>query len=104
MGGSGGGYHKPPGGGTSTNCETLSFTATLLSTDAQVLLKLNVGDVLQIRRGEYSVFVEREAGERVGSIVTNITQLLSCMNDDHSYIARVLEVKDGACQVQVTHL
>lgn len=106
MGGSSGGDndYSPGdggGGGSSMDCTKLTFETTLLSTNPDILKTLRIGDVLAVRRGQYSATVVTKAGEIVGSIVTNASQLLACMDGGNEYIAEVLEIDDGACRVKV---
>lgn len=104
MGGSGGGYSDYSTGASSPSmdCASLNFETTLLSSNPEILLTLHLRQRLQIRQNQYSAVAQTDAGEPVGSIVTNVSQLLACMDKGNLYVAEILNIEDGACRVKVT--
>jgi hypothetical protein len=106
MGGSSGGYSDysfDRGEGGSLDCTKLNFETTLLSTNPDALETLKVGQSLEVKRGEYSATVVTTTGDHVGSIVTNASQLLACIDSGNKYIAEILEIDEGACRVKVSY-
>lgn len=105
---SGGGSSGGPGGGfdpspRSTPCDQLKFKTSVASPQPAAE-EVNVGDVLTVvlESGPPVVLhLIDHNGNRVGSLITRIADLLRCIQDGFSYEAEVLEVNGGDIQVEV---
>lgn len=118
MSGSGGGNDSGGGGqfpgagnpmgqgGTNTTdeCGNLSARTTLNSPQAAVIGRLKVGDVLivRLRIGGPEIVVALFEGQEVGSITfTQLITLIACLKQGFPYVADVLAIKGGGCEVMV---
>ena len=102
MSGSGGGtWVDQPG----DSCETLSQQTTLNSPNRAVLIQLKKGTSLAVSVNKTGKAVTVEAlfnGQVAGTITSSIIQRLAeCMEKGYQYVAEVVEVQGGACQVQI---
>ena len=102
MSGSGGGtWIDQPG----DSCETLSQQTTLNSPVKAVLSQVKKGTVLEVSVNKTGKAVTIEAllnGQVAGTITSSIIQRLAeCMEKGYQYVAEVVDVQGGACQVQI---
>lgn len=93
------------GGGSGANpCATLMATTILNSPKAAVLAHLQPGQVLDVglRAGSPGVVVATWKGQEAGSITfATIATLINCLNAGFSFVADVLSVNGGRCEVRV---
>lgn len=104
-GGGGGGGDGEPG----TDCASLSFQTVLNSPNPQVLPSCKPGDVLALRQpnpaGGPVEAVDAATGLVAGTVTGGrLASLLACMARGEQYIARVISVSNGRCQVEVRHV
>jgi hypothetical protein len=102
-GGGGGGPIGPTPPGP-MDCDSLVFKTVLNSPKAAVIAKLKPKDWLDLdlQDEEGPVVAITEAAEIAGSITApHLTDLIRCMNAGHEYVAQVLSVNGGRCEVQV---
>lgn len=99
-GGSGGG-----GGDGINDCASLHFNTTLNSPDPDVISDLSEGDVLEVKRPDPDnrrVVAVTEDDRTAGSITSSQqTNLVACMESGVTFIARVVKVNGGACDIEV---
>lgn len=105
MSGSGGGSGFIPGG-ASTNCQSLVINTQLASPQPAVIAQLNVGDQLTVvlipPAGPVQLITT--GGEIAGAVLTpDVAQLIQCMNDGHTYHAKILGINGANCQIIITH-
>jgi hypothetical protein len=106
-GGGGGGTAdwRPTGnvGGGNDPCNVVETTA-LNSPVRAVVSTLNTGDVLDIVfvPGPPQQLLAQHNGRLAGSITSpSMLQIINCINQGHSYIARVLSVRGAICEVRI---
>ncbi len=85
-------------------CPNLSFTTDLASVDLIVLAKVSVGGIYGVaaetEKGPVVVLVE---GERLGTVLhMKDVQLLTCIFEGTEYLAKVLSIEGGKCQVLIS--
>jgi hypothetical protein len=98
-GGTGGGRG---GSDTSSNCASLDQTVTLNSPNASVIKTLTAGDRLNIELQGSSVVALTQSGAIAGSITfAGIASLKRCLQKGHAYIATVIQVIKGNCEVRI---
>lgn len=86
------------------NCEDLVINTNLASPQPEVLALLNVGDELTIYAASDQGPIQalNSSGDVAGSIVSREQiRLLNCINQGIQYIAEVLSLDQGQCQVQI---
>lgn len=101
----GGGYGGGGGVGDEVDCVSIFFTTYLNSPDPVVLSTLEAKDVLDLRRPD-SERPRIEAVTANGKIAGSVTggkhaELIACMGQGLKYIALVLSVSGGRCEVEV---
>ena len=103
MSGSGGGQPPP----TADPCEKLTSKTTLTSPVKDVVAQLTKGVELEIelkKSGGARVIQALHRGRLAGSITSTVIQRIAeCIEDGHKYVAEVLSVEGGSCQVLVRH-
>lgn len=108
----GGGGHFPGagtpmgqgGGDTTDDCGTLSGRTTLNSPKAAVIARLSIGDILlvQLRTSGPEVVVALFEGQEAGSVTfTKLVTLINCLKKGVPYVAEVLAIQGGGCEVLV---
>jgi hypothetical protein len=101
--GSGGGGGSFEGG---SDCD-LSFETDLAGVNSAVAGGLGVGDILSValveQHGFPTVVCRTSSGQIVGSLanVEDLAQLISCMQQGHSYTATIRDVGATHCTVYV---
>ena len=86
------------------DCSALVITTNLATPQAKVIGDLEVGDILSIRiaTDQGPIQALNIDGEIAGSIVSREqVRLLNCIIGGTSYIAEVLSLEGGQCQVQI---
>jgi hypothetical protein len=104
MSGHGGGGGGGGGSDDTPQCDKLTTKVILNSPDSKVLNKLKVGDVLivQLQKPTGPVVVVTRDGKVAGSITSAIlTSLIRCLELGNQYVAEVLELSAGKCQVLI---
>ena len=105
-GGSGDGSGSGSGGGRLLKCPNIKFTAVLNSPQANILSTLKLGDILTVSihsGSSISVVVSNKSGI-AGSITGQyLSDLISCMQNGYDYVAKVVSVNGGKCDVEVFH-
>ena len=107
MSGNGGGGGNYGGGSPSFDCNSLVMNTQLASPIPAVIATLVKGDVLDVVLVSTTGPVQAvtSAGVVAGAILTTgIGQLIQCISDGHQFIAKVLDIKGGNCQVLITHI
>lgn len=92
------------GGGGENLCATLAVRTVLNSPKAAVLAQLNSGHILtvQLRDIGQNVVVALHNGQEAGSITfANILMLINCLRAGFPFVADVLSVEGGRCEVRV---
>ena len=85
-------------------CEDLVIVANLASPQVAVIDGLNEGDILTIvaASDQGPVQALNEQNQVAGTIFTREqVRLLNCINAGNVYIAEVLSIDNGQCQVQI---
>lgn len=106
-GGGGGGGGGDVGGDGVIDCANLFIrSTTLASPDAAVLRTLRVGNELDLRadepRGPLLAVTRTRPPRTAGSITSaRLARLLQCIADGYHYVAIVLRVEGGICDVEV---
>jgi hypothetical protein len=102
-GSNGGGGYDPI---SPKDCNTLSIYTQLASPDPSLVGKLKTGEILMIRLIPPTgpVQVINNSNETVGAILSkDVAKLIECISDGHEFLAKVLDIKGGNCQVLITH-
>lgn len=104
MSGGGSGTEGAGGGGHETDCNIVR-RESLTDPDPKVLKKLEKGTtcdvVLEEQARRARILIEYE-GETAGVFYYDgFTRLIACIRKGHSYVAVVLGVKGGWCEVEV---
>lgn len=110
MSGSGGGGGGGFGGGgpqidVVTNCEIVERTQ-VNSPKAVAITHINANDVLTVELvtegGQPVLVAVTGSGERVGSLTPpHLAELIRCIRSGHTFIAVVLRIVGGICQVEI---
>lgn len=102
-GGGGGGFAVPTG-----TCETLVIDTLLSSPKADVIARINLGDVLDVRTqiGEgtatVTVVVLHEGNVAGGLAAPLLQRLRECIDGGTQYVARVTAIREGLVRVRVS--
>lgn len=104
MSGSGGG-----GGGSTpddiVDCASISFKTILNSPNSSVIAQLKPSDILKLKLKSPTgplVAITKE-GKEAGSITSAmLARLIECITGGHKYIAKVIEIDGGKCEVHVS--
>ena len=102
--GIGGGEMPRPMQGTGDACLNLVIITNLASVDAEVLKKVDEGNVLPVeaQSADGPVVVMKD-DEVLGTVLSSkLVQLLNCMNGGTEYVAEVLKIDDALCQVKIS--
>lgn len=105
MSGSGGGSFFG-GNSPSFDCNLLSIRTQLASPDPAVILTLSRDEILDVVLVSSTgpIQLVTNSGQIAGAVLpTVISQLIQCISDGHEYIAKVLEIRGGNCQVLIIH-
>lgn len=105
MSGSGSGGWSPTT--PSNSCERLVFRASVNSPQPQVISKLKVNDVLDVRLQTTPTFavVVEFLGQTAGSLTgTQVNTLINCLQNSYQYHATVVSISGGNCVVDVQHV
>jgi hypothetical protein len=91
--------------GQSTDCTRFMAPVLLDSPKPAVIAMLRVGDILELEfGGQRQVVIEaRTRNGQVAGAVTGLPKLRRCMQEGYRYIAEVMSVKGGACNVQIRY-
>ena len=98
-----GGEMPRPMQGKSNACLNLVIITNLASVDAEVLKKVDVGEVLPMaaQSADGPVVVMKD-DEVLGTVLSSkLVQLLNCMNGGTEYEAEVLIIEGAICQVKI---
>jgi hypothetical protein len=101
MSGGGGGGYDPP---EESDCSKLRVRTQLRSPDPAVISKLVTGQTLAVRytapKGPLLAIAQK--GAVAGSIVTSKqVDIVNCINNGFSFVAEVLSVNGGKCEIEV---
>lgn len=86
------------------SCEKLTILTRLASPVPNVIATLVVGDILNIRLSSVLGPVEAVTNQNqiAGAILTaKLAQLINCIASGTTYVAKVLIVNGGECQVSI---
>jgi hypothetical protein len=104
-GGGNGGGGGGGGNGNGLDCASLIFPTVLNSPDPAVLPTLTAGDVLNLRRPDPTksrVEAVTSSGDVAGTITGGrFADLLVCLEREVGFVAQVVSVSNGRCQVEV---
>lgn len=95
------------GGGGGSNllpCIDIKFIAVLNSPQPTIVSNLKPGDILTItiNSGSSISVVAMKDGNIAGAVTgQNISDLISCIQNGYNYVAKVIEVKNGKCDIEV---
>lgn len=104
MSGSGSSYS-----GTSSvkkDCSSLTIRTKLASPDRRVIDEISIGESLNIVLTPPAgpVTAVTNDGKTAGAILhVDIDSLIECISDGHEYVAKVLEINMGNCEVLIKH-
>jgi hypothetical protein len=103
MSGSSGGYMPEISSGGNTDCKSLTFSTSLTSPVASVVLNLRQGDLLKVDLISPSLLqIFDSNGILVGSLITRYRDsIINCMNKGFSFSATVIRISGGNCEVKV---
>lgn len=86
-------------------CELVDFETTVWSPQPSVVLKLQIGQILQVdleEEGEVRRVAVRADGDLVGSLVgTNVASVIRCLQEKVAFGAEVTAVEGGQVRVRV---
>ena len=101
MGGSGSNYRPSGTGSGSTDCSDLAFTTAVNSPGD--LSGLKAGDVFILKKNtQMEVVFQRQDGRIVGKLFSStLLKIISCLTKGYEYSARVANIEDGVCRVEV---
>jgi hypothetical protein len=104
-GGGGGGGGGGPEIDVAPNCEIVERTQ-LNSPKAISIGHIKVQDILSVKLvtegGQPVLIAETTTGERAGSLTpTHLAELIRCIRTGHAYIAVVIRMVGGLCQVEI---
>lgn len=101
--GSSDGEYGSGGAVSAVPCANLFVQTVLTSPNPSVIGTLQVGDVLDLKvMPPGSLVAVTNSGAIAGSIVSaNLSQLIVCIQSGTQFIALVLSILGGACDVQV---
>lgn len=89
---------------TSTPCDKLEFDAPIMSPEPAVVQSLKIGDILLValqRELPGGTIVVLNGNSVAGSIIEHVSELVRCIQDGHSYEAKVLSIRGGDVRVRV---
>ena len=91
------------GGGPRFSCGKLHFKTPLNSPNATVIKTLKKDDELDVKlQGPNGPVVVEKKGAVAGSITSSyLIHLIKCMQGGHAYIAIVMGINGGICDVEV---
>lgn len=99
---SGNGGDGPPGNGNGVDCSTLIFKTVLNSPSPSVLASLEEGVLLSVVQQERRVLAVTAGGAVAGAITSGqLPKLIACLHQGNRYMARVLSLNQGRCEVEV---
>ena len=101
-GGGGGGYvGDGAGGGSGDDCDIVE-KVPLNSPKKTVLATLKVGDDLDVVLVSKSLIARSKAGNDAGSLTPkSLARLIACIEKGNDYVASVVKVVGGACEVEI---
>jgi hypothetical protein len=105
-GGGGGGYvgggdGGRSGGGGSDDCDIVE-KVPLNSPKKAVLATLKVGQDLDVVLVNKSLVARDKAGHDAGSLTPrSLARLIACIEEGNEYLAAVVKVVGGACEVEI---
>ena len=83
-------------------CDTGVLRTELSSIDHEVLLKIKIGDILDVRLHDGKIVIEDNNGETLGSVIhENVQALIDCMAQGFKYKAIVIQKTQLTCQVKI---
>lgn len=91
-------------GATRQNCADIVLKTQLASPDPDVIDDLGVGDILNIKLSSATGPLQAVTmdGQIAGAILSsNPALLINCITEGHEYLARVLSINGGDCQVSI---
>lgn len=98
--GGGGGYYEPGSG-----CEGLVEKTVLNSPVATVLARLKAEDrlLLEVKTNKGNKIVVAVSKKQVAGSITiaRLPVLIKCIESGHGFVAIVISVKSGRCEVQI---
>lgn len=100
---SGGGGSSYVGGGPSPGrgCNIVE-TVPLNSPKAQVISKLKVGDELDVILVNHALIARAPIHGAAGSLTPkSLADLVQCIEAGNEYVAKVISVSGGVCQVEI---
>ncbi|MDB5121839.1 MAG: hypothetical protein JWN56_3057 [Sphingobacteriales bacterium] len=103
MSGGGGGYMPEIKSNQDVDCNKLSMVTSLSSPVSHVILNTKVGDELEIQLiTPASLQVFNANGELVGSLlVTQRDRIIKCINEGVKFVAIVLKINGGNCEIRI---
>jgi len=103
MSGSGGEIGGAPD--SSTNCEELVIVTQISSPKQNVVEKLHVGDILEIKlisENDLSIVTVIHKDEVVGGVVhLDVAQLRKCLNDGFLFNAEIITIDEGQVRIRI---
>lgn len=89
------------------DCAKFTIKTHIASPIPSVISTLAIGDILNVvlapPRGPVQLITKD--GTVAGALLSiEINTLIECINDGHSFIAKVIENKGGNCQVLIKHV
>lgn len=102
--GIGGGGMPPAMQSKEEACENLVIITNLASVDAEVLQKVEEGEVLPVdTQGADGPVVVMKDNDILGTVLSSkLVKLLNCMNGGTEYEAEVQKIEDAVCQVKIS--
>jgi hypothetical protein len=105
MSGHGGGGERPPV--NSIDCRAIVIKTSIVSPDPDVLATLNESDDLKIvlHSATGPLMALTDNNQVLGAVFTNSpTMLIQCINEGTDYIATILNIDGGECQILIKAL
>jgi len=105
MSGSGGSGLGGGGGGLPDDCPSLTERTSLSSPVQAVLATLAVGDILLLRidpKNQRTLLAVTRGGLTAGSITSRLQpSFMRCIDSGYAYIARIVSLSGGLCEVEI---
>ncbi len=93
-------------GSVAKDCTTLVIRTKLASPVRQVVDEINIGDLLNVVLSPPSgpVSIVTQGGKTAGAILPmDLNALIECISDGHEYVAKVIEINMGNCEILIKH-
>jgi hypothetical protein len=104
-GASGSSFILPPENNKKTSCENINITVVLSDYNSTLKVEISKGDILDIQLKDHELCVMIDDNRILGVIRNEMSnRIKECMSLGSSYEAKIIEITDELCKVQVSHI